>query len=158
MNKEEFIYRYNQVFEGDPWYGVSLCGALSQIPLEFWDQKPKRVSHSITEYVWHIIDWRKFVIEKVKNNENYNITMNSEEDWRKGVYVRNAEELSLIFNELRQTQQVLCELIVSKEEDWFKTDTTGRTYSNQDMLEGVLQHDIYHLGQLNLLYSQLLKL
>jgi len=158
MDKEEFVIRYNEIFEGNPWYGVSLCGALSQIPLEFWDQKPKGMLHSVTEYTWHLIDWRKFVIQKIKGNENYDIILNSEEDWRKDVYVRNTEELKIIFNELRRTQQSLCKLILSKENSWFKSDTSGRAYSNQYMLEGILQHDIYHLGQLNLVYCQILRL
>ena len=155
MSIEEFISRYNEVFEGDPWYGISLCDALHRIPLAFWNQKPEGAAHSVTEYVWHLIDWKKFVIEKVKENKEYTIIMNSSQDWREEVYVSTVEDLDEIFSELRQVHQSLCQLIVSKEENWFNECTVGREYTNEYMLEGVLQHDIYHLGQLNLIYSQL---
>ncbi|MEW7277201.1 DinB family protein [Aquimarina sp. 2201CG1-2-11] len=155
MNIEEFISRYNEVFEGDPWYGISLCDALHQIPLEFWDRKPEGAAHSVTEYVWHLIDWKKFVIEKVKENKEYTIIMNSSQDWREHVSVNTKDDFNEILGELRRVQQSLCELIVSKEESWFEKRTVGRDYINQYMLEGILQHDIYHLGQLNLIYSQL---
>ncbi len=141
--------------KGEPWYGISLCEALNQIPLEFWNKKPKGAAHSITEYVWHLIDWKKFVIEKVKENKGYNIIMNSQQDWREQVFVNNVDDFNEVYGELKSVQQSLCELIVSKEESWFKKCTEGRSYNNQYMLEGILQHDIYHLGQLNLIYSQL---
>ncbi|WP_106791443.1 DinB family protein [Aquimarina sp. Aq78] len=155
MNIKDSIKKYDEVFEGEPWFGNSILKSLEHIPVLFWDKKPKKVSHSISELVYHLIDWRGFVIEKLKGNKAFDIELNSEKDWRKGVLIQNEKEKKKTLEELIETQNIICELLLAKPDSWLNEQVAGRRYRNEYMINGVIQHDIYHLGQINIVYSQL---
>jgi len=155
MQIKDFIISFNELFNEEPWYGVSTIDSLETIPLEKWNEKPKGVSNSIAAIVWHMIDWRYFVIEKIKENGVFDIILNTEADWRKNVFVTTETDVLEILESLKNTQQVIPELLLAKPADWIKETTKGKKYDNAYMLRGILNHDAYHLGQINLIYSQL---
>ncbi|TSE09935.1 MULTISPECIES: DinB family protein [Aquimarina] len=155
MDIEDSITQLEEVFEGQPWFGPSILKSLKDIPVEFWDKKPEYVSHSITELVYHMMDWRVFVIEKLKDNESFGIELNSEKDWRRDVLVQTEVQKETILNELIKTQELICELLTTKPDSWMYENSLGNAYKNDYMIRGMIQHDIYHLGQINSIYSQL---
>ena len=155
MTIEFFCKTYNEVFKGEPWFGDSLVGSLQNIPLENWSKKPKDTSNSIANIVYHIIDWQYFVIEKLKDNAAFDIELNTKEDWRENVVVDTEEEKNKILLELNASQEAIIKLIKEKKETWLQENTPGKEYTNDYMLQGILQHDVYHLGQINVINSQL---
>ncbi|GAA3513301.1 hypothetical protein GCM10022393_28870 [Aquimarina addita] len=157
MDIEDSIQQLEMVFEGDPWLGTSVLKPLKKIPYECWNEKPENVAHSIAELVLHMIDWRIFVIEKLKDNQSYSIVMNSEMDWRKNVSIATETEKKECLTELINTQEMLITRLVEKPDSWLNEFVLGKDYTNEYMIMGVIQHDIYHLGQINLIYSQLNK-
>ncbi len=155
MNIEDSIIQLEEVFEGTPWYGPSVLKSLKTIPAKLWDGKPENVSHSIAELVYHILDWREFVVQKLKGNEAFSIQMNSEKDWRKNVSIATEAQKTIIIDELTQTQDILLELLETRSDSWMSEFVLGKDYTNEYMIRGLVQHDIYHLGQINMIYSQL---
>ncbi len=157
MDIEDCITQLEEVFEGEPWYGTSVLKSLELIPVLFWNKNLENSSSSIAKLVYHIIDWRWFIIEKVKNNETFSIELNSEKDWRKNSSVITQEEKEKCIGELIKTQELLCRLVSEKPDSWLYEFAAGKDYSNEYMIRGLLQHDLYHLGQINMLYSKLKK-
>ncbi len=155
MDIEDCIVQIKEVFDGEPWYGTSILKVLENIPVEFWNQKAGKMSHSIAELVYHIIDWRSFVVEKLKNNTVYSIELNSEKDWRKQVSIVSQDQKKVIIKELNKTQELILEELDQKSDSWLNEFVLGKDYSNQYMINGLVQHDIYHLGQINMLYNML---
>ncbi len=155
MDIEDCIVQIKEVFDGEPWYGSSILKVLENIPVEFWNQKVGKMSHSIAELVYHIIDWRSFVVEKLKNNTVYSIELNSEKDWRKQVSIVSQDQKKVIIKELNKTQELILEELDQKSDSWLNESVLGKDYSNQYMINGLVQHDIYHLGQINMLYNML---
>jgi uncharacterized damage-inducible protein DinB len=155
MNIENSIIQYNEVFNEEPWFGTSVLKSLEQIPVLFWNKKPEKVSHSIAELIYHIIDWRGFVIEKLKGNATFDIELNTEKDWRKGILIHTEEEKKNTLETLVETQNTITKLLATASDLWLSEPTLGKTYTNAYMMRGIMQHDTYHLGQINLIYSQL---
>lgn len=155
MKIENYCSTINEVFNGEPWFGNSLVGSLQNIPLKNWNIKPKNTSNSIASIVCHVIEWKYFVIEKLKENASFDIELNTKEDWRENVVVSSEEERDKIVLELKVSQEELIKLVKEKKEIWLSKKTAGKEYTNDFMLHGVLQHDVYHLGQINLINSQL---
>ena len=153
MDIEDCITQLEEVFEGQPWFGPSLVDSLEKISVGFWNQKFKNQKHSIAELVWHMIDWRQFVIEKLKDNVSYSIEMNSEADWRKNASVHNDQDKKNLIQALIQSQEEIIRLLDGKPDSWLQEFVSGKDYKNEYMIQGLVQHDIYHLGQINLLYS-----
>ncbi|WP_025741133.1 DinB family protein [Aquimarina pacifica] len=155
MDIEDIVSQFEEVFEGTPWYGLSILKSVEAIPVKFWDQRSKGVAHTIAELIVHVIDWRVFVIEKLKENQSYSISMNSEMDWRKDVSVTNEAEKIEGIKQLKKTQGEIIQLLSKKPDSWMSEFVLGKDYKNEYMMQGILQHDIYHLGQINLLFATL---
>lgn len=155
MSIKDSIIQYREVFDGEPWFGTSLLKSLESIPVSDWDKKPEKVRHSISELVYHLIDWRVFVIEKLKENKTFTIELNTEEDWRENVSISTEKQKIQVVKELVETQNTICKLLTTKSEEWLYEPVSGREYKNEYMIRGVIQHDIYHLGQINMIYGQL---
>lgn len=155
MTTKDFILSFNELFQGEPWYGTSAMDSLELISLEKWNKKPNNTSNSIATIVWHMIDWRYFVIEKMQENEAFDIVLNTEADWRKDIFLKTEEAVLALISEFKKTQKTICELVQSKSDTWLLETTPGKNYDNAYMLRGVLNHDAYHLGQINLISSQL---
>ena len=153
MDIEDCITQLIEVFEGQHWFGASLVDSLEKISVDFWDKKFKNQKHSIAELVWHMIDWRQFVIEKLKDNVSYTIEMNSEADWRRNVLVYDDKDKKNLLEALIQSQEDIVKLLDSKPDSWLQEFVLGKDYKNEYMIQGLVQHDIYHLGQINLLKS-----
>ena len=153
MDIEDCTTQMEELFEGEPWFGPALIDSLQKIPVNFWNQKTKNQKHSIAELVWHMMDWRQFVIEKLKENLSYTIEMNSEADWRKNALVNDDEDKRQIIDALIQSQEEIIELLNDKPDSWLQEFVSGKDYKNEYMIQGLIQHDIYHLGQINLLFS-----
>ena len=139
--------RLDNVFEGSPWYGVPLLEIVTQI-----NNPNARIGegNSIGHLLAHMIQWRIFAIEKLKQNEDYDIEINSVRDWNKEKQYTIAE-LEDLTEQLKQTQTDLKNLLQDKSEDWLRGIVSGRTYTFSFLVEGIIQHDIYHLGQISLL-------
>ena len=155
MDIEDSIAQFEEVFEGNPWFGNPILQSLRDIPVGFWDKKPEKAPHTIAEIVCHIIDWRGFFIEKLKDNEAFGIELNTEKDWRQGVSVHTETQKQEILEELIKTQGSICRLLTKKPDAWMYEQAIGSTYKNEYMVRGVIQHDIYHLGQIHAVYGQL---
>jgi len=158
MDIEDVITQLEEVFEGEPWYGPSVLKSLDMIPVALWNNKVEGASHTIAELLYHMIDWRMFVIEKLKENELFSIEMNSEKDWRKHTSISLETEKKEVIDELRGTQDAIKQLLMTKPDTWMYEFVDGKDYKNEYMIMGGIQHDIYHLGQINFVFTQLKKI
>ena len=148
-----FISEYEEVFRGEPWYGASILDSLSSIPLEQLNFKPHAAGHSIAGLVKHMLAWRKFVVEKLKGNPDYNIDLNTPADWDEQVLIHSMREWERLVEDLKASQQEIVDMLQAKQEEWWTSQVPGKDYSYQHMLRGILQHDIYHLGQIRLTWK-----
>ncbi len=128
------VQRLKVSYEGDPWHGKSIKAILqlSDAPLPM----------KVLELLNHMIAWRTYVSE-ILNGARYRIELNTPEDWPP---VTQSQED--ILNVLEQSQN---ELILAIDhfngDEWY--DLLGDTkYTCLDLVQGVIDHDIYHSGQL----------
>jgi uncharacterized damage-inducible protein DinB len=152
FNKEDILSQLIEIFSGSPWYGPSIQEKLLSIDIEIVNVKPPGLSHSIAGLLAHMIAWRTFVIEKMKNNEAFDI--NPETNFP-DIHITSLEGWKSLNNEFIKTQDTILDLIQNINSNTFKKIVPGRTYSYSHMLQGIIQHDIYHLGQISLIDKML---
>lgn len=150
MKSEEFTKEYNEIFHGAPWHGDSLLKTLRSVPFSLVNYKPHKEFHSIAELVKHLLIWRKFVTEKLQENAAFDIELNSPEDWNENG-LKDQEEWLLLTEELVNSQKEIVNAVGMKGNEWFEELTPGKNYTNRYMLQGIISHDLYHLGQIRLL-------
>ena len=130
-------------FDGDAWYGPAVMDVLADISTA---QSLKKVgeSNSIVQLVGHMTAWRTFTIKKLSGDVDFDITTDEmnfpgSTDWTKTV------------NKLKQSQDQLLILLESAPDEKLQENVPGRKYDFYTLLHGIIQHDIYHLGQIQLI-------
>lgn len=148
---QSLINSLNDSFDGDPWLGTSVMSKLRAIDPGKVNETLPNSRSSIARLTQHIINWRIFAIEKLSGNQSFDIEIDSPRDWPANMMVDPAD-WTFLLTDLTKTQTELIELLEKEKNDQFlKTITSGREYDFEHLLEGIIQHDTYHLGQIGLI-------
>lgn len=148
MILQELKKQLSDIYDGKPWYGPNLKESLDDIDPDILETVMGR--HSIKDLVAHMINWRQFVIEKLAGNEEFEIEINSSQDWMPEELIRDISWDNLL-ELLDITQRNLMKAFDQLDRDMLDELIDGRKYAYQYLLFGVIQHDIYHLGQINII-------
>ena len=140
------IEQLKEAFEGDPWFGRNAKALLAEVNEQIAFEKPNG-QHSILDLVWHMVTWREFTISRLKRDEEKDIHYFETNDWR--VLDHNDKTLwQQGLQRLRETQVELIELLRTQTDDVLNKIVADRQYHFRNLLYGIVQHDIYHLGQI----------
>jgi uncharacterized damage-inducible protein DinB len=148
MNKEVsfLIEQIKEAYEGDPWFGRNAKALLAEVTEEIAFEKSNG-QHSILELVWHMITWREFTISRLTKEVGKDLHYFESMDWRE----LNHGDKSLWrqgLQRLQQTQNELIETLQRQTDELLNQNVEERNYGFRKLLNGILQHDIYHLGQI----------
>ncbi len=134
-----------ETYEGDPWFGRSAKALLAEVSEDIAFIKPQG-QHSLLELLWHMITWREFTISRLQKDNAQPLQYFEENDWR----TLNHSDSSLWqkgLQRLAETQSALTDALQNEQDDILNKNVQGRTYTFRKLLHGIIQHDIYHLGQ-----------
>jgi len=148
MNKEiqYLVSQLQESFNGDPWFGRNAEKLLGEVTETLAFQKPNG-QHSIAELVWHMVNWREFVISRFKKDETKDLHYFEANDWRQLDHSdRSLWQHGL--QKLNETQELLINILQDQTDSILDKIVEERTYSYRNLLNGIVQHDIYHLGQI----------
>lgn len=148
MNTEilAIVDQLKDSYEGDPWWGRNAGTLLSEVDEEIAVQKPSG-QHSILELVWHMINWKEFAISRLHEIDGKDLHYFETNDWRhldhahKSLWHQGLERLRYVHNEL-------VNLLEQQEDTLLDQNVAERGYTYRKLFNGILQHDIYHLGQI----------
>lgn len=141
------------IYEGDPWYGDPIRPKLEAITLEQAVYKPHPAANSIAQILKHMIAWRYFVVRKLKDNDDFDIKMNSQEDWDKDLDLRSEAEWEAMKEQFAGIQEDLLSLLRPKTNHELSERVNRRDYDLHYLVNGILGHDLYHLGQIGYIKS-----
>nr|WP_256534336.1 DinB family protein [Lewinella sp. JB7] len=105
---------------------------------------------TIAQLIGHIVAWRRNTALRLQKLPRPKIELNSPEDWPD----YSGKSKTDMLRELAETHQLMRQAIEA-----FDYTTLEHTlhpdyyYQNRHLIDGAIQHDIYHLGQINLLVS-----
>lgn len=141
--------QHEEVWTGEPWYGSNLQKGLSGITPE---QATYRISgqHNIAEILNHMVQWKKFVLEKLKGNAEFDIELNGKDDWATIDHL-DLPSWNAIVETFNDVSSSLIDEIRLKQDNLLLETVPGRKYSYSILIEGIRDHDIYHLGQVVIL-------
>ncbi|HZV71194.1 MAG TPA: DinB family protein [Saprospiraceae bacterium] len=137
---------YNEIYDGDPWFGRNVKDLLSEIKTEEAIQKPNG-QHSILQLLYHMINWREFTISRLSPEKGKTSSYFGKNDW---VELDHSDKTlwKKGLKRLEETQKRLLELIAGFPEERLTEIVAERDYDFRYLLYGVIQHDIYHIGQI----------
>ncbi len=142
----------NTTYESDEaWHGPSLVQTLIDVTPEMAGRRITPNTHSIGELVFHITSWRIFCVKKMQGDGDFDILT---PDKNFGALPDKIDdfEWEALQMELSLSQEELINELDKRETDEFLEDLVpGREYTYYDLLHGIVNHDMYHAGQISIL-------
>lgn len=142
---------------GKIWIGSSYKSKLNTIDESKVFERPMVDMHSIAEIISHLTLWRQEAILKIQTGKGSK-TDDCEENWLPNEKLKTIG-WSSIKSAYENSLTQLIDLLKHKnddflEQEYYDTDFKGN-YTYSFLLNGMLHHDIYHLGQLGIIIKYL---
>jgi uncharacterized damage-inducible protein DinB len=138
-------------FEGDAWHGPSMLEILQGVTAEQAAARPIANAHSIWELVLHVAAWEGVVVRRLQGEA---VELTGAKDFPP-VWDTSAAAWKRTIESLHHSHEALRTSVASLPESRLTDIVPGKEYTVDFMLQGVVQHDLYHAGQLVLLKKRL---
>jgi uncharacterized damage-inducible protein DinB len=144
---KKLVDQLKPIYTVNAWHGSSFREIFSDVSAAKAAAKPLPAAHSIWEITLHIAAWESVAVRRTKDDP---ANLTDAEDWpsvndtTEAAWAKTLEDLEAGHNRLLERISALSDADLQK-------TAAGQSYSIQFMLQGVIHHDLYHLGQIALL-------
>jgi uncharacterized damage-inducible protein DinB len=139
-----------RAFDGEAWHGDSVVEILKGVDAKMAAAHPIKNAHSIWELLLHIAAWDGAVLKRIggaavelSGTRNFPpVNDASEAAWRKAI------------EQAEHAHQQLVEAVAAFPDSRLQEQVPGKTESYHNffyMISGIVQHELYHAGQVALL-------
>jgi uncharacterized damage-inducible protein DinB len=144
---KNLIRQLNEIQEGSLWFDQCFKEKIGQLSEDEAFIRPISQIHSVAEHISHIIEWRKECILRFEGKRTD--LMNSPEDWKDNHTLRNIgwNNLKNLFFESTVT---LIKILENEDDSFLEKIFLDTDYNFHYLIEGIIQHDLYHLGQIGI--------
>ena len=145
--RDRILNQLERAFEGEAWHGPSVLEALEGVPWQKAAAKPIAGAHSIWDLVGHIICWEDVVRRRllgespqITDEQNFPPVANpTEAAWNQTV------------DDLKAGHEKLRDVAAKIRDEELDEKPHAKTTTRYILLHGIIQHDIYHAGQIAIL-------
>src|SRR5258706_4925927 len=141
---ERILDQLNRAWGGPSWTGVDIRPSLDGITDAQARAHPLPDVHSIIELVAHMSVWMDIVALRLTGKAKEPTT---EEDWRDVTQLRWEDSIA----EMENAESRLSDAVARLSVDDLDKVVAGRDYTMYVMLHAVIQHNLYHAGQIAVL-------
>ena len=145
---QRIVDQLQRAFEGVAWHGPSVKEVLAGVTAEQAAAHPIEGAHSIWELALHIATWERVGRRRIE--ESAPIEVSDAEDWPE-VGDTSDEAWGIALEDLGKNHEMLREAVARLDDARLGDIVPGTEYSVYFLLHGVIQHDLYHVGQIALL-------
>ena len=138
---------YQSIYNGEPWLEVTLDKTLKTVNAEQAYRKINPNLNTIWEIVNHLIQWRRNILQRVQGetvttpDHNYFVPVldPSEAAWEQSLQnlAKSQESWNTFFEDFDEAN--LAKIYVHNNHTYY------------EHIHGIIQHDVYHLGQIVIL-------
>jgi uncharacterized damage-inducible protein DinB len=145
---QRILDQIKRAWEGEAWHGPSLQELLANVDAATANARPILGVHSIREIVYHLAFWKNNSRERLagarvfpSDAESWPTTDESPAAWQDTTKLLETHHRALAEAVAQITDARLNEPVPGKQQD----------FAAYILLHGVIQHDLYHAGQIALL-------
>ncbi|MBC7948565.1 MAG: DinB family protein [Chitinophagaceae bacterium] len=148
MNKEinSIIRNLENTLDGEPWFGRSIYALMREVDAAKASTKPNEQSHSMIELLYHMITWSQFALKRIEKDQVNDMAAFEKLDWRDIDPQIHGWEDGL--SEFIATHQEIIAILQTKTDEFLQEKVDYRNYNFRFLLNGLIQHNIYHVGQI----------
>lgn len=138
--------------DGEPWVDETFSKKLTGLTEEQAFTRPLPSVHSVAEIVSHLLEWRISVLSVLQGGAR-TLTMESPSNWKSNDFLRK-EGWATLKNKFYKSQQDIIAFLEGQTDDYLE-QTDREDHSYLYYTEGLIHHDMYHLGQIGLVIKML---
>lgn len=144
---KNIIRQLNEIQDGSLWFDQCFKEKVDKLPDAEAFTRPIPLVHSVAEHISHILEWRKECLLRFKGQQTD--LMNSADDWKSDIELKKIgwRNLKNLFYESTVT---LINTLQNKDDTYLDTKFLDTDYNFHYLIEGIIQHDLYHLGQIGI--------
>lgn len=139
------ITTLKSTLEGDPWYGRSVMSLLEEIDPAMAYQKPGKDAHSLADLLYHMITWAEFTLKRLEGDKEKDDKYFGAVDWRNIDPAVHSWKAGI--QEFAALNGQIIAILQTKDDSLLKEIVDYRQYDFRFLLNGYIQHNIYHIGQ-----------
>ncbi|MEW6050841.1 MAG: DinB family protein [Candidatus Zixiibacteriota bacterium] len=137
----------HRAFYSEAWHGPSVMESLDKLTAAQAAKRPIKSAHSIWEITLHIGAWIDAVRRRVLGEK---VELDDTQDWPP---VKNTsdEAWQETLAELKRRHEALEKVVAALNEAQLEQLAPSRTTTIYFLIHGLVQHDLYHAGQIAIL-------
>jgi uncharacterized damage-inducible protein DinB len=149
-NKQKVQYyrnRISNILDGNPWFVRPVFSILPEIHPALVYIKPNKDedAHSLIDLLYHMITWTKFCLKSIQGDSSV-LEWAEDHNWRTidpkvHTWTNGSEELRSLCNSL-------LEALDNMTDEDLEKPVPNRSYNIDVLINGWIEHTIYHLGQI----------
>jgi uncharacterized damage-inducible protein DinB len=148
---QRIVDQMDRAFSGDAWHGPSLTALLDGVSAEDAAKRPIANVHSIWEIVEHVRAWNAIVLGRLKDET---VEVTPEMDWPPLPVVSDMAWKRAL-EDLRESRAQLRRTVQNLKDAQLDEKPPNLSDSRYVLLHGLVQHDLYHAGQIAVLKKAL---
>jgi len=134
------------ILDGNPWFGRPVYTILNEIHPVTVYTKPGENSHSIIDLLYHIITWAEFTAKRLEKAKETDMHAFEQLDWR--LIDPHIHTWSNALQQFKVAHEQILKLLQTRDDNFLQEKVDYREYNFRVLLNGLIQHDIYHLAQI----------
>jgi uncharacterized damage-inducible protein DinB len=143
---DRILDQLKRSFERDAWHGPAVLESLEGVDHERALAHPLPAAHSIWELVLHLIAWKQIVRSRLLGEK---VEVTAEMDWPP-LSGGTAADWAAAGAALRQAHADLTRVVAGRTDSGLDEAPDGKL-SAYILMHGIVQHDLWHAGQIMLL-------
>lgn len=146
-----YVNQFKNLYNNENWIDECYLKKINLISERQAFAKPFPCLHSIAEVLAHVIAWRIELAERFTTGRDPILQSSSPENWQKNA-VLEISGWSQLCRELEESQHQLLSILDQRDDEYLRSIwREGQTY--EFLVEGLVHHDAYHLGQIGLIHK-----
>ena len=150
MNElKAIIERMESVFSGEPWYGKSITRLLDEVDETAVYTKINGHAHTMIELLFHMLNWQEFALHRLQEDNNIDPQRYQLLDWRETDPSMHTWNTGIAA--FTGAHNKIVELLKRSPDELLSRQVQYRPYDMRFLLNGLIEHNIYHIGQITLI-------
>ena len=151
---KNIVRQLHEIQEGSLWFDQCFKDKIDRLSDSEALTRPIPQVHSVAEHISHMLEWRKECMIRFKGLKTE--LMNSPDDWKDNTELSKTGWTELK-NAFYNSQSELIRLMESQDDSYLETKFLDTDYNFHYLIEGIIHHDLYHLGQIGVTIKLLKK-
>ena len=144
---KNILRQLRELQDGSLWFDQSFKDKIDKLSDDEALTRPIPQVHSVAEQISHILEWRKECLLRFKGQRTD--LMNSADDWKDNIALSEMgwTNLKSLFY---QSTITLMNVLENEDDTYLETRFLETDYNFHYLIDGIIQHDLYHLGQIGI--------